>query len=167
MNTDLIRYRQLKVDETDFLRDMLYEALYVPEGEPHFPKSILDEPALSKYYTDWGKDDFDSAIVSEVNDERIGLIWGRCYKSPHGGYGYVDDETPELSMAVKERFRNQGVGSTLIQKIEAFYCKQNIQKLSLSVDKRNKALTFYKRNGFKIYSEFETSVTCLKSIKLS
>lgn len=44
-----IIFREIKQNEIYFLREMLYLALYVPEGESPFPKSILDNPDISKY----------------------------------------------------------------------------------------------------------------------
>jgi hypothetical protein len=37
-----------KVDEP-FLWEMLYHALYVPEGNPPFPKDIVNNPDIAKY----------------------------------------------------------------------------------------------------------------------
>ena len=46
-----------------------------------------------------------------------------------------------------------------------FYSKQNVEKISLSVDKRNRAIRLYERYNFKIFSESETAFTMVKVIK--
>lgn len=40
-----------------FLRLMLYEAIYIPEGEAKPPLTILDEPELNKYVSGWKNTD--------------------------------------------------------------------------------------------------------------
>ena len=68
--------REIKHNEIDFLRKMLYLALYVPEGQPPFPKSILNHPDISKYIENWGTLKNDLALVAVINNEPIGAIWG-------------------------------------------------------------------------------------------
>ena len=41
-----IIYRQISEDDYSFVRQMLYEALFVPEGEKPFPKNIIDLPEI-------------------------------------------------------------------------------------------------------------------------
>lgn len=39
-----------------FLRQMLFEAIFIPEGEAKPAHSILDTPELDKYVSGWKKD---------------------------------------------------------------------------------------------------------------
>ena len=55
-------YRKLRNNETELLREMLYEALFVPKGQLPFPKSIIDQPEMAKYINQWGIRDKDLAI---------------------------------------------------------------------------------------------------------
>jgi [ribosomal protein S18]-alanine N-acetyltransferase len=155
--------RPVKPNEIKFLKDMLYEALYVHEGEPLLPRSIIYEPEIVKYIKDWGKP-FDCAIVAQNNNELTGAIWGRMFQLPETGYGYIDEETPEISMAVKSNYRGQGIGTKLIEAISQEYLKLNIKAISLSVDKRNKALNLYQRAGFVIVAENGTAWTMKKRL---
>lgn len=41
--------REINSTEYEFLREMLYEAIYFPDEIEKPPKSIVDEPVLSKY----------------------------------------------------------------------------------------------------------------------
>ncbi|WP_237566236.1 hypothetical protein [Paenibacillus sp. EZ-K15] len=36
-------------EDESFLREMLYQSLYVPEGEEPFSRDILEEPFMKKY----------------------------------------------------------------------------------------------------------------------
>ena len=157
--------RKLRTTESDFLADMLYEAIFIPEGHDPLPKDVIKDKSLSKYIENWGKDKFDIALVVEADNQFVGAIWGRLLTDEHKGFGYVDDNTPELSMAVKKEYRNQGIGTKLIKKIAAEYQKLGVDYLSLSVDKANNASNLYKRLGCEIIGETETSWTMKKRIK--
>ena len=137
---------------------MLYNAIFVPEGIPPLPKSIIDAPEISKYVEDWGKET-DFGIIVEVDHKPIGAIWGRLLDEDHKGYGYIDSKTPELSMAVEESYRGKGIGDKLLSIFLVRAKELGYKSISLSVDKRNKAFEFYKRMGFKIVSEQETAYT--------
>lgn len=153
--------RSIKPNEIKFLEEMLYEVLYVPEEEPPQPRSVIYVPEIYMYIKDWGKP-FDCSYVALNNDALIGAIWGRLYKQPETGYGYIDDETPEISIAVKKEFRGKGIGARLIEVIAREYLKLNMKAISLSVDKRNKALSLYVRAGFEIVAENGTAWTMKK-----
>ena len=153
-----IIYRQASINDYHFLREMLYEALFVPEGEKPFPKSILDLPEISKYTENWASPG-DFGIIAGDGDEPVGAVWGRLFKSNNRGYGYIDDKTPELTMAVKNSYRNRGIGAELMRRFLILAKEKGHKAVSLSVDKRNRAAGFYREIGFKIINEAETAYT--------
>lgn len=159
-----MNYREIDSREIKFLKEMLYEALFVPEGQPPFPLSILDKPEISNYIDNWGQLPNDLAIVAEFNNELIGAIWGRSFQPPKIGFGFVDRETPEISMAIIKSFRNKGIGTRLIEEISNRYAKKKIKAISLSVDELNKAKNLYERSGFEIIANTGTSVTMKKEL---
>jgi ribosomal protein S18 acetylase RimI-like enzyme len=159
-----ISYRPIRKSEYGFLRDMLYEALFVPVGEERHPKAIVDLPEIRKYVSDWNPEKGDVAIVALVEGELIGAIWARRFKPENKGYGYVDPETPEISMAIKQVFRNQGIGTELLKQIAHTCQERGADRISLSVDKRNPAKQLYLRSGFEFYEDAGTAFTMVKSI---
>lgn len=160
-----MKIRELKDSEAYFLEDMLYAAIFVPEGHEAPPRSIIKEKSLSRYVSNWGKVKYDVAFVAEVDNELVGAVWGRLLTEENKGFGFVDNETPELGMAVKAGFRNQGIGTKLITTIIAQYQKIGVNHLSLSVDSANNAANLYQRLGFRIVQATETSWTMKKEIK--
>ena len=50
-----IQIRQATEQDIPFLWEMLYESLYVPEGEQPFAREIIEEPFMAKYVQDWGR----------------------------------------------------------------------------------------------------------------
>lgn len=155
-----ISYRQISENDYLFLREMLYEALFVPEGEEPFPESILDLPEISKYVEDWSSSDF--GLIAQDGAELIGAVWGRLFMHANKGYGYVDDRTPELTMAVKSRYRNMGIGGEMMNKFFQLAKRNEYNAVSLSVDKRNRAARFYLKTGFSIIDETGTAYTMQK-----
>lgn len=161
-----MKIREIKSSEIEFLSDMLYEAIFIPEGHEKLPKEIIREDSLSRYITDWGKNEYDIAFVAEINSKLVGAIWGRQFESDKKGYGFVDDATPEISMALKTGYRNKGIGTRLINMLLQEYRDRGVHQVSLSVDKRNDALRLYKRIGFEIVSETDAhSLTMKKEIR--
>ena len=109
--------REIRKDEIPFLWDMLYEALFVPEGEDPYPKTILENPSISKYLNHFGNNPNDLALVAEHNRLLIGAIWGRSFPVVNPGYGFIAENIPEISIAVSPAFRNKGVGTHLLNHI--------------------------------------------------
>jgi ribosomal protein S18 acetylase RimI-like enzyme len=65
------------------------------------------------------------------------------------GFAYVDDETPELAVAVLPEYRGKGIGTALLMRhLEA--AAGLYRALSLSVSPRNPAKRLYERLGFEI-----------------
>jgi [ribosomal protein S18]-alanine N-acetyltransferase len=155
-----INYRQISENDYFFLRKMLYEALFVPEEEKPLPESILDVPEISRYIEGWSSSDF--GIIAQGGAELIGAVWGRLFTYTNKGYGYVDDRTPELTMAVKNRYRNMGIGGEMMNKFLLLAKRNGYNAVSLSVDKRNRAVGFYLNIGFTIIDETGTAYTMKK-----
>jgi ribosomal-protein-alanine N-acetyltransferase len=158
-----LSYREIIKSDYEFLREILYDALFIPEGEKPVDKTVVDLPEISKYINNWGLSS-DFGIIAGVNEQPVGAIWGRLFNKNNKGYGYVDENTPELTMAIKSEYRNQGIGESMISRFFQLAGDKGYKYLSLSVDKRNRACNFYLRQGFKIVGELGTAYTMRKEI---
>lgn len=155
--------REIQPSEIKFLEEMLYEAIYIREGLEPLPRSVIYKPEIHKYIKDWGRP-FDIALAGLMNNFLVGAVWGRVFKSTDKSYGFIDEETPEISIAVINEYRNKGMGTILIKDISKAYKKIGIKTLSLSVDKENKAVNLYLRTGFEITAENGTAWTMRKTL---
>lgn len=155
--------RLMKPGEAGFLKEMQYEALYVPKGSAPFPREIVENPAIAKYYENWGRPG-DMAIVAVDQEAEIlvGAIWARRFTAEHPGYGFVDEQTPELSIALRPPFRAQGIGTKLLGSFISLARQKKIAALSLSVDGTNPALRLYLRFGFKEVKPGDSPTLLLK-----
>ena len=68
-------------------------------------------------------------------------------------YGYFDDETPELAISVLPEYRGQGLGGKCMTRLFAELRRRGYKQTSLSVQKNNPAVHFYKRLGYEIVDE--------------
>jgi GNAT superfamily N-acetyltransferase len=122
---------------------MLYLALFVPPGQPPLPKSVLGDPAIAKYVEGWGTRRGDSGLIALVQRIPVGAAWLRFFPASDPGYGFVDERTPELSVAVLAAYRGKGIGSLLLDRL-----LQSVEAASLSCDPENPAWRLYIRLGF-------------------
>jgi len=154
--------RPLTQADAPFLREMLYQALYIPPGTPPLDRDVIDQPELAKYVQDWGREDDIGFIAIDANgQEPVGAAWLRLFRGDQGGYGYVDDQTPELSMALLPAYRGQGIGTDLLTHLLQF-ASPRYPAISLSVAPENPAKRLYQRFGFEVMGKCGSSLTMRK-----
>lgn len=145
------RIREIKSDEYGILKDFLYEAIFVPEGEQAPPREIINQPELQVYLTDFGKKKDDIGYIAEVDGKIAGAVWVRIMDD----YGHIDDETPSFAISLYKNYRNYGIGTALMKKMLAALKEKGYRQASLSVQKTNYAVKMYKNVGFEIVNENE------------
>jgi GNAT superfamily N-acetyltransferase len=140
--------RDLRLDETPFLREMLYTALdWRQDVELPPVEWVLEHPQVAPFHIDWGRDG-DTALVAEAEHARLGLVWYRFFTTEEHGEGFVDEETPEVAIAVRKDQRASGVGTALMEAIHARARENGVARISLSVDRENPARRLYERLGY-------------------
>lgn len=77
------------------------------------------------------------------------------------GYGFVDADTPELSITTFEGFRGQGIGGALLHELIGVARTRGLQRISLSVEDGNDARRLYDRAGFRVVGRNGASDTML------
>ena len=155
--------RAIADHEFGFLFDLVYEAAYIPDGMERPPKSFVYGPKVSRYVEDFGREG-DLAFVLVDGHELVGGIWSRFFFEDCRGYGFVDESTPELGMAILDPYRGRGFGTQLLQRLIDSLIDGGFRKVSLSVDRRNPALRLYERFGFEVVREKGNAYTMVKSL---
>lgn len=143
--------REILEKEYSLLENFLYEAIFVPKGVPVPQRSIIEQPELQVYVTDFGKNRDDIGLVAEVGTKVVGAVWVRIMND----YGHIDDATPSFAISLYKEYRGSGIGTALMQEMLCILKRRGYQQASLAVQKENYAVKLYKKVGFEIVDENE------------
>jgi ribosomal protein S18 acetylase RimI-like enzyme len=140
--------------DVPFLRDMLRHAYYWRVDSV----SESGEPPVQRYVERWGRPG-DTALIAIEDFQRVGGAWYRLFRSDNAGYGFVDEQTPELSIAIVPNKRGSGLGSELLDALLEQAREDGYEAISLSVEKDSPAVGLYERHGFARVGEDDNAVT--------
>ena len=157
--------RPISENEIGLLKEFLYLAIFIPPGEDPFPRKLLEAPMISKAYKKWGRYGDIALVIEDTKiKEIIGAAWVRLFKKSDPSYGFVDENTPDLVISVKPKYRNKGIGTQLLKTLIQTVKEDGFNAISISVDERNPALRLYKRLGSEIikHEEGESPVLLLQ-----
>jgi len=119
---------------------------------------------LSRYVDNWGRPG-DLALIAHETGNRVGAAWLRVFSPDEPGYGFVDDTTPELSIAVVPSRRRHGLGRELMDDLITGARSAGHEAVSLSVEANSPAVAFYERNGFERVREEEGGLVMLRLLQ--
>ena len=125
-----------------FLRDMLHHAYYWREADPQAAEPV------SRYVANWGRRG-DTAMIAIENYLRAGAAWYRLFTREEPGFAFLDESTPEVSIAVVPSKRGKGIGSALLDALLDRARRDGFRALSLSVERDNPSVALYERHGFE------------------
>lgn len=138
----------LEAADLPFVREMLHEAAFWRATVDRPPlDAALSAPELAVYVQDWGRRG-DDGLIARVGSRPVGAVWVRRFDDGAHGYGYVDQLTPELSIAVAEEHRGRGIGRCLVAAMLVQLRLRGTGQVSLSVETDNPARLLYESLGF-------------------
>ncbi len=156
--------RPVTSEDAEFLQTMLYEAARWNPDWPFEPmETVLAEPILTRYHQGWGRPG-DGGVVAELDGVPVGACWYRQFTFEAPGYGFVDEKTPELSIAVAPLHRRKGIGEALLRAAKVQAREEGFQALSLSVAAHNRSRMMYQRTGFEKVAEDGGSWTMVANL---
>ena len=141
--------REIRSEEIPLLNDFLYEAIFIPEGVPAPPRSIIENEDLQVYVQDFGKEAYDRCLVAQVDGKVVGAVWTRIMND----FGHVADGVPSLAVSLYKEYRHQGIGTELLREMLQMLRKDGYPQVSLSVQKANYAFRMYRKAGFEVLKE--------------
>ncbi len=155
-----MKLRNLREDETELLKDFLYEAIFIPKGVMPPDREIIEQPELKIYYEDFGTGRADHCIVADDNGKVVGAVWTRIMDD----YGHVDDETPSFAISLYKEYRGQGLGTQMMNQMLNLLKDKGFNKASLAVQKANYAVRMYEKAGFKTVNENEEEYIMVREL---
>jgi GNAT superfamily N-acetyltransferase len=135
-----------------FLRDMLRHAFYWRAG------GTVEDASLWQYVAGWGRRG-DSAVIALEGGFPVGAAWFRLFSRDEPGFGFVDEQTPEVAVAVVPSRRGHGIGSGLLDALIDVAREQGYVGLSLSVANDSPAMHVFEKQGFEKVEETDGSWT--------
>ncbi|MFT4073464.1 MAG: hypothetical protein QM654_16255 [Dysgonamonadaceae bacterium] len=98
--------RRILPSEYGLPESMMYEAIFQPDPAHPYPKEVIYHPQVQVYWDNWGAGKDDCCLVAIVDGTRVGAVWIRTFPGGEKGCGYIDEETPEIAIALFETYRN-------------------------------------------------------------
>ena len=145
--------RQSVAADESFLWEMLYQTMLSEPDADELNRETLKEPLIARYVENWGlPGDLGFIAESESEEFPLGAVWSRLSTEAGPGYGFVNNETPEIAIATTEAARGMGVGTALLEEMIRS-ARLEFPALSLSVAPGNPARRLYERFGFKEVGE--------------
>ena len=120
------------------------------QAEDRSLDDVRRDPELARYVDGWGRaGDSGVKAVDPASGVCVGAAWLRLWRAGDHGYGYIDEHTPELSIAVVPDHQGTGIGTRLLEELVAVTAGAHAA-ISLSVRRNNTyALRLYRRLGFE------------------
>ena len=146
----------MKKQEYTLLKDFLYEAIFIPAGHEYEEmkapdRSIINQPELQVYISDFGNKKDDLCFVALVEENIIGAVWVRDMND----YGHIGDGIPSFAVSLYKEYRGYGIGTELMKRMLSELKIRGYEQASLSVQKENYAVGMYRKLGFEIVDENE------------
>jgi GNAT superfamily N-acetyltransferase len=135
-----------------FLKDMLRHAFYWRSG------GTVEDSSLWRYVAGWGRRG-DAAVIALEGGFPVGAAWFRLFARDEPGFGFVDEQTPEVSIAVVPSRRGHGIGSDLLDALIEVAREQGYGGLSLTVADESPAMHVFEKQGFEKVEQTDGSWT--------
>lgn len=143
--------RPIRRQDVRFLRDMLRHAYHWRLNEdPELP--------VYRYVQHWGRRG-DAGVIAFDGPNVYGAAWYRLFTAVEPGFGFVDERTPEVTIAVVPSRRGRGTGTELLEALLDRARADGFEQISLSAQAGQTG--FYERHGFRAVRTAEGAVTML------
>src|SRR5207237_9259564 len=116
------------------------------------------EVPIGRYIDGWGRPG-DTALLAVEGGHRIGAGWFRLFREAAPGYGFVDDQTPELTVVVVPSRQGEGIGQLLLTGLLERAQADAFRSVSVSVEAGHADLAGFQAAGFEQVGERGNGVT--------
>ena len=146
--------RPVGIHDVRFLRDMLRHAY-------HWRFAEDEERPVYRYVQNWGRAG-DAGVLALDGPHAYGAAWYRLFTEREPGFGFVDEQTPELTIAVVPSRRGKGAGKELLEALLDRARAEGYPAVSLSAAPDQ--IPYYQRFGFETVREGDHAVTMLRRL---
>ena len=146
--------RSADLQDMRFLRDMLRHAY-------HWRMAQDPDLPVFRYVQNWGRRG-DAGVVAFEGPNVYGAAWYRLFPAAAPGFAFVDQETPELTIAVVPSHRGHGTGGELIEALLERARTEGFPRVSLSAEPGQTG--FYEKHGFQELRREDGTVTMVADL---
>lgn len=142
-NSHQLTIREAEQRDTDTLWNFLALASY--ERDAAAARAV---PLVATYLDGWKRlDDF--GFIAEVEGTPVGAVWARLLGPVDGLEFDPGPLVPEVTLAVVPHYRNQGIASNLLYRVEMTARTRGFSGLWLNVRTENPARRLYQKAGYR------------------
>lgn len=112
--------------------------------------------AISRYADGWGRKG-DTLLIAMDGGHPIGAAWYRLFPETLQGYGFLDADTPEVTVVVVPTKQGQGIGQKLLASLLERARTDGYDAVSVSLRRDQVDVPSYVEQGFvQVREEGET-----------
>ncbi len=142
--------RAATVEDQLLLMSMLSECVNWDAARPRISREGLSgRPELRRYVDGWGGRGDAGVVAEDEGGAPLGAAWFRLLPAERRGFGFVAEDVPEVSIAIRRPWRGHGLGDRLLADLEGTARRAGVRALSLSVERSNPAIRLYHRRGYR------------------
>jgi GNAT superfamily N-acetyltransferase len=136
--------------DVPFMRSLLTHAY-------NWHVNVLEtEVPIARYVAGWGRPG-DTALLAIEAGHRVGAGWFRLFREAAPGYGFVDEQTPEVTVVVVPSRQGEGIGQLLLAGLVERAEADAYRALSVSIEE--KEIGDYEAAGFEQVAQSGHGVT--------
>ena len=110
----------------------------------------IDKRDISSYYSQLGNADM---VIAEIGGKIVGSAIAKYYTE-----SYISHIADFRKLIVSRKFQKQGIGTSLIRRLEEIVRKKGILKIEFSYREGNKAARLYTDLGFRRWGKSTCAV---------
>jgi len=155
--TDVVIRRGDKLD-LPFLRSLLAFAYGW-----HVAAFDTFDISIYQYVDAWGRRG-DTALIAAAGGHPVGAAWYRLFPASRPGFGFVDEETPEMTVVVIPARQGQGIGQRLVTALVERARENGYPAISVSVQRGHPDEQSLRENGFEQVAEQGDTLTLRRAL---
>jgi GNAT superfamily N-acetyltransferase len=121
------------------------------------------DTSIYHYVDTWGREG-DSALVATEGGHPVGAAWFRLFPATRPGFGFVDEQTPEMTVVVIPARQGQGIGQQLVSALLERAKSEGYPALSVSVQRGHADEPLLREQGFEQVGEERDTLTLRRAL---
>jgi GNAT superfamily N-acetyltransferase len=155
--TDVVIRRGDKLD-VPFLRSLLAFAYGW-----HVAAFDTFDISIYHYIDAWGRRG-DTAVIAAEGGHPVGGAWYRLFSASQPGFGFVDEQTPEMTVVVIPQRQGQGIGQLLVSALVDRAREDVYPAISISCQRGHQDEPLLRDEGFEQVGEKGETLTLRRQL---